>query len=201
MVLQKFITGEGCYTFTYQYHIWLLLHFEEKLALNFPFFLMKSLQKMRQQIQNSKKNHLTSLHHSGLIKILLFFKLEQWNYSWDEFLKRNQFVTLIPTPKSTHRSPAIAIDEVDHPEASKPSSPGSTDEPTQFMVKYWHGKKKGSAMTTSKRKVRGKKQKREDSSSPSGIKCSTIQYGKKYPPQIYLEYGQIEASTSKGRRV
>ena len=77
MVLQKFITGEGHYAFTYQYHVRLLLHFEEKLTLNFPFFMMKSLQKMSQEVQKSKKNPLTCLHHLGLIKILICFELEQ----------------------------------------------------------------------------------------------------------------------------
>ena len=37
LVLQKYITGEGWYAFTYQYHVRLLLHFEEKLTLNFHF--------------------------------------------------------------------------------------------------------------------------------------------------------------------
>ena len=76
MVLQKFITGEGRYAFTYQYHVRLLLHFEEKLTLNFPFYLMKSLQKMSQQVQKNIKNPLTNLHHSGLIEILICFELE-----------------------------------------------------------------------------------------------------------------------------
>lgn len=105
--------------------------------LNFPFFLMKSLQKMRQQVQNSKKNPLRALHHSGLIKILICFELEQQNDSWDEFIKRNQFETLTPTPKSTQQAPTATTYEVTRLEESKPSSPGSTDDATQFMVKYW----------------------------------------------------------------
>ena len=88
LVLQKFIIGEGRYAFTYKYHVWFLLHFEEKLTLNFllhfeekltlnfPFFPMKSIQKMSQQVQKNKKNPLTSLHHLGLIKILICFEME-----------------------------------------------------------------------------------------------------------------------------
>lgn len=167
IVLQKFITGETCYAFTYQYHVWLLLHFEEKLTLNFPFFFMKSLQKMSQQVQKNNKNPLMSLHHSGLIKILIFFELEKWHDSWVEFLKRNQFEAPIPTPKSTQKSPATAINEVTRLEGKKPLSPRSTDDAAQFVVKYQQGKKNDSAMTTSKKKWWGKKKKREDCSTPS----------------------------------
>lgn len=79
MVLQKFITGEGCYEFTYQYHVRMLLHSKAKMMPNFPFFLMKSLQKMSHQVLKNKKISLTSWHHSSLIKILICYELEQWH--------------------------------------------------------------------------------------------------------------------------
>ena len=81
---------------------------------------MKSLEKMSEQVQRSKKNRLTSLHHSGLIKILILFELEQQHNNWDEFLKRNQFETLTLTHKSTKQAPTTTTDEVARPNASKP---------------------------------------------------------------------------------
>ena len=161
LLLQKYIKGEGWYAFTYQYHVWLILQFEEKLMLNFFFYLMKSIQKMSQQVQRNVNNPLTSLHHSTLVKILISSKLEQRHDSWVEFLKRNHFETLVSTPKSIRKAPATVIDEVARIEAPKPSSPGITEEALQFIVKYWRKAKNGSAMSIPTSKSRGKKQRIE----------------------------------------
>ena len=97
---------------------------------------MKSIQKMSQQVQRNVNNPLTSLHHSGLVKILICSELEQRHDSWVKFLKRNQFETLVSTPKSIWKAPASVIDEVAHIEAPKPSPPGKTEEAPQFIIKY-----------------------------------------------------------------
>jgi hypothetical protein len=115
----------------------------------------------------NKKNHLTSLHHSGLINILICFELEQWYDTWDEILKRNQFETLTPSLKSIHQIPTSIANEVASPKAIKPSSPKITDDMVKFVVKYRQGKQKASIKETSKRKVQDKKRRKEDSSSPS----------------------------------
>lgn len=91
-VLQKFVTGEGCYTLTFQYQVWLLLRFESQLALNFPYFLYRSLVKMSKQAKSNPQNPLSSLHHSGLIKILVCYELEKRKDTWILFLNRNCFV-------------------------------------------------------------------------------------------------------------
>ena len=90
---------------------------------------------MSQQVQKNIKNPLTSLHHSGLIKIFICFDLEQRHDSWVEFVKRNQFETLVSTLKSIQQAPATIIDEVARIEAHKPSSLGSMEEAPQFIVK------------------------------------------------------------------
>ena len=76
MVLHKYITGEGWYAFTYQYHVSLLSHLEENLTLKFPFYLMKSIQNMSQQVQKNIKNPFMNLHHSRLIIKFICFELE-----------------------------------------------------------------------------------------------------------------------------
>ena len=118
-------------------------------------------------MQKNIKNPLMSLHHLGLIKILICFKLEQRHDSWVEFLKRNQFETLVSTPKLILQAPTSVIDEVARTESPKPSSLGSTEEAPQFIVKYRWNVKKGLGASISTSKSRGKKKRVEESSSPS----------------------------------
>lgn len=138
MVLHKFISGEGHYAITYEYHMRLLLRFEAKMTLNFPFFMMKSLQKMSSQVLKNKKNTLTSLHHQSLIKILICFKLQQCHDTWENSLERNQFKTPAPSTNPTHRQKVLAAlnEEVDPLESSKSWSPESADDMARFMVKH-----------------------------------------------------------------
>lgn len=90
LILQKFVTGKGRYAPIFQYHIRLLLHFQSKQTLNFPYFLHRSLTKMSCQVRRNEHNPLSSLHHAGLIKILLYYELEKQQDSWLAFLKRNR---------------------------------------------------------------------------------------------------------------
>jgi hypothetical protein len=95
VILQKYLTCEGRYVITFLYHIIILLHFESGNKLNFPYFLWKSLHKMSQQIQRNPRNPLRSLHHHGLINILIMEELHSRGDNWDDFLKRNGFVESI----------------------------------------------------------------------------------------------------------
>ena len=99
IVLQKYITREERYAATFQYHIRLLLHFEANMTLNFPFFLMKILQKMSSQVRKNTKTPLTSLHHSNLIKILMCYELQQRHETWENFMERNKFESPVPSIK------------------------------------------------------------------------------------------------------
>ena len=70
-VLQKYLTYEGRYVNTLNYHIRLLLHFEAELEMNFPYFLYKSLAKMSRRVQKHYGNPYNSLYHHRLVKILI----------------------------------------------------------------------------------------------------------------------------------
>ena len=70
-VLQKYLTCEGRYVTTPNYHIFLLLHFEAELEMNFPYFLYKCLAKMSRRVQKHSGNPYNSLYHQGLVKILI----------------------------------------------------------------------------------------------------------------------------------
>lgn len=54
-VLQKYLTCERRYDFTYQYHIRILLHFESKALINFLHYLWRSLGKI---VKNGKEEYL-----------------------------------------------------------------------------------------------------------------------------------------------
>ena len=46
-ILKKFVTEEGCYTLEFVYHLQLMLHFEAGKLINFPHFLLKSLERRK----------------------------------------------------------------------------------------------------------------------------------------------------------
>jgi hypothetical protein len=69
--LHNFLTCEGRYGVTFLYHLRLLLHFEDGLQINFPYFLWMSLGKMVRGVRSSSKKPETSLYHHGIIKLLV----------------------------------------------------------------------------------------------------------------------------------
>lgn len=75
-ILQKFVICEGRYTCTLVYHFKMLQHFESSRhihwRMNFPYFLLKSLEKMARSVQDEREDQVdTRLYHHGLIKILV----------------------------------------------------------------------------------------------------------------------------------
>ena len=70
-VLQKYFACEERYAITLNYHICLLVHFEAKLEINFPYFLYKTLAKMSRRVQKNSINPYNSIYHHGLVKILI----------------------------------------------------------------------------------------------------------------------------------
>ena len=67
---------------------------------------------MRRQVQKNTQNPFASLHHSGLIKRLIYDELQRNRDSWEGFLSRNQFgaqithTRVIPRPISPHKEDA-----------------------------------------------------------------------------------------------
>ena len=101
-VLQEYLTCEGRYVITLNYHVCLLLYFEVGLEMNFPYFLCKSLAKMSRWVQKHSGNPYNSLYHHGLIKILVEDELCIHKDTWDNLLKRVQGLPSSEIPPSPH---------------------------------------------------------------------------------------------------
>jgi hypothetical protein len=86
IILQRYLTCEGCYTILFPCHARLLLHFTGTL-LNVPFFLLKSLKGMAEQVQRVSEFR-GSLFHFGLVKILITCALSKKQESWDLFVTK-----------------------------------------------------------------------------------------------------------------
>jgi len=89
IILQKFLTYEGRYVVTFIYHLNILSHFEGGPKINFPHFLWMSLKKMATWVRSVSKKPKTSLHHHGLIKILVVHALRTQGGSWKQLLQHN----------------------------------------------------------------------------------------------------------------
>jgi hypothetical protein len=109
-VLQKYLTCEGRYVITLNYHVRLLLHFEAELEMNFPYFLCKSLAKMSRRVQKHSGNPYNSLYHHGLIKILIEDELRLRRDNWDNFVTR---IRGLPSPRSLP-STRVAVNSEGH---------------------------------------------------------------------------------------
>ena len=123
MVLQKYLTNEGRYTVTFIYQARILLHFAACMKLNIPYFLLRSIQNMSSQVQKNTKNPTSSLHHYGLIKLLVCEELKSRNITWEAFLAKN----LSGSPRDG--SPPL-VDT-----STNLSSPRSSEEVSQFIFK------------------------------------------------------------------
>jgi hypothetical protein len=86
-ILQRYLTCEGRYTIVFPCHARLLLHFKGNHLVNIPYFLLKSLKKMAEQVRK-EKDFRGSLFHFGLVKILVKFALSHKQESWDMFVVR-----------------------------------------------------------------------------------------------------------------
>jgi hypothetical protein len=86
IILQRYLTCEGRYTILFPCHARLLLHFTGTL-LNVPFFLLKSLKGMAEQVQRVSEFR-GSLFHFGLVKILITCALSKKQGSWGLFVTK-----------------------------------------------------------------------------------------------------------------
>jgi hypothetical protein len=97
-ILQRYLTCEGRYTIVFPCHARLLLHFKGNHLLNIPFFLLKSLKKMAEQVRKAK-DFRGSLFHFGLVKILIKSALSKKQETWDMFT-----IKTLASAKSKDRS-------------------------------------------------------------------------------------------------
>jgi hypothetical protein len=77
IVIIRLITCEGRYSTFKACHFRLLAHFLFNKPLNFPFYFLKSLEKLSSQVRKNVTNPHNSLFHHGLIKLLVLAKLEK----------------------------------------------------------------------------------------------------------------------------
>jgi hypothetical protein len=130
IILQRYLTCEGRYTIIFPCHARLLLHFTGTL-LNVPFFLLKSLKRMAEQVQRVSEFR-GSLFHFGLVKILITFALSKKQETWDLFaaktLARAQSKAKKVKPISPHKKPTpktkkvktLTKDSAENPEPEPP---------------------------------------------------------------------------------
>jgi len=85
--IMQYITCNGRYSLILAYHLRLLMVFDG-MALNMPFYLLKSLSKMAKSYQNELDHKL--IFHHGLIFILLLHELVKYHISWERFLSKIQ---------------------------------------------------------------------------------------------------------------
>jgi hypothetical protein len=102
MVITRLITCEGRYYVFKAYPFWLLSHFQFNKPLNFPFYFLKSLEKMSSQVRKDVTHPHNNLFHHELIKLLVLAELEKQGKMWDEFTYQfaNPHIT-IKTRKKT----------------------------------------------------------------------------------------------------
>jgi hypothetical protein len=100
-VIQRYFTCEGRFNMIYQYHIMPLLHFTSKDAMNLPFYLFRSIEKMSDRVQAKPKSVDTSVFHSSLINILVMEELRKKNIDWEALITSSHFqLNVAPTPQS-----------------------------------------------------------------------------------------------------
>jgi hypothetical protein len=86
IIITRLITCEGRYSTFKACYFRLLAHFLFNKSLNFPFYFLKSLEKMSSQVRKNVTNPHNSLFHHGLIKLLVLTKLEKQGKNWDAFI-------------------------------------------------------------------------------------------------------------------
>ena len=77
IVITRMITCEGIYYVFEACHFRLLAHFQFNKPLNFPFYFLKSLEKMSSQVWNNVANLHNNLFHHNLIKLLVIAELKK----------------------------------------------------------------------------------------------------------------------------
>jgi hypothetical protein len=123
IILQRYLTCEGRYTILFPCHARLLLHFTGTL-LNVPFFLLKSLKGMAEQVQRVSEFR-GSLFHFGLVKILITCALSKKQESWDLFAaktlaraqpKAKKVKPISPPKKPTPKTKKVKTLTAENPE-------------------------------------------------------------------------------------
>ena len=84
-VIIHLITCEGKFSIFKYCHLHLLAHFVNQKHLNFPYYFLRILEKMLNQVKKNTLNPKGSLYHHSLIKILILDQIKEWIQPWDTF--------------------------------------------------------------------------------------------------------------------
>jgi hypothetical protein len=100
-IIQRYFSCEGRFNTLYNYHIRLLLHFTGKVRMNIPYYMLISIGKMADRVQDKSKDVDSNFFHSGLIRMLVSEELGKKEISWENFLVISYFkMDTTPTPQS-----------------------------------------------------------------------------------------------------
>jgi hypothetical protein len=119
IIITRLITCEGKYSTFKAFHFCLLAHFQFGKPLNFPFYFLKSLEKISSHVHKNVTNPHHNLFHHGLIKLLVISELKKQGRTWEDFLY--QFL-------NPHLTVKMAKKSVD-PRTASPYNPCSPKTP------------------------------------------------------------------------
>jgi hypothetical protein len=155
IVIMRLITCEGRYSTFKACHFRLLAHFLFNKPLKFPFYFLKSLEKMASQVRKNVTNPHNIIFHHGLIKLLVLAELQKQGHNWDAFIY--QFANPHLTVKT--RKKPLSLKTIS---PSKPRSPRTPNPLAQTLSLPEQYKKLVDIPTSSM----GKKTKRKDQKKP-----------------------------------
>jgi hypothetical protein len=98
----------------------------------FPFYFLKSLEKMSSQVRKNVTNPHNSLFHHGLIKFLILTKLEKQGKSWDACIY--QFANLHLTVK-IGKNP-LSLKTISPSKPHSPKTPNSRAQTPSLLEQY-----------------------------------------------------------------
>jgi hypothetical protein len=101
---QRYIMGEGRYSYAYHYNMRIFEHLNGDAEMIFPFYLLKSLTKMSKRVHNNPGTSHKSLFHQGLINMLDMYALREVLVSWKQLLTSLGFDELDPKQKKPKAS-------------------------------------------------------------------------------------------------
>ena len=75
------------------YHFSFLQHLNHEAKMSLPFFFLKSLKKMSNNVKKHQDHTKQSIFHHGLIKLIISTMLRKKEKTWDYFLFWSGFQT------------------------------------------------------------------------------------------------------------
>ena len=91
-IIMKYFTYEGRFSRVYSYHRRLLMHFTKTKLLHMPYYLCKSIEKMSSIMKKRHPfQHMSSLFHHSLIRVIISHQLEQQGIPWEVFIAHDDF--------------------------------------------------------------------------------------------------------------